>query len=198
MFDKLLFFLSYLIIRILTINYFAIRKIIDRVLKGYRYNDVLDFGCGIGMLAPLFPTEKYLGFDIDQKAIEYAKATYPKYKFIVGDATNIKLKKTFDLIIVIGVLHHLDNREVKSAMGVMKSLLSREGKILIIEAIPPIFKWNILGQFLRALDNGHFVRTIPSYKTLIGKDLVIEKQYPQIGGILDYGVFIIGHKMGQK
>lgn len=194
MFYKLQFFLAYLSIRILTFNYFAIRKVLNDFIKTHPYNRLLDFGCGIGILASIFPKKKYVGFDLDSEAISYAKEINPGYNFLVGDATTFKFKEKFDLIIVVGVLHHLNDKEVRSAMKIMSRLLSEKGSIVIIEAIPPIYKWNILGQFLRALDNGHFVRSIDSYRALIGKDLKISKQFAQIGGILDYGVFIINHK----
>lgn len=198
MFDKSQFFLSYLSIRIITFDYFTIKKIISNFLKGHKYKHVLDFGCGIGILAPLFSPKQYLGFDIDAGAIAYAKAKYPKYSFQVGDATKLKLNKKFDLIVVVGVLHHLTNKEVKAALKVIKSLLLPKGKTILIEAIPPIYKWNILGQFLRSLDRGHHVRAIEDYKRLVDSGLVIEKQYKRIGGVLDYGVFVVCHKTGKE
>lgn len=191
MLDRLQYFLSYLTIRILTFNYFVIRRIISDILARYKYETILDFGCGIGILAPLFPHKKYLGFDKDEKAIAFAKAGHPRYSFVVADATNLKLNKKFDLIIVVGVLHHLDNKEAKAALKTMRFLLTNNGVILIIEPIPPIYKWNILGRFLRASDKGHFVRKMQDYKKLVRDGLRIEKQYAKIGGLLDYGVFII-------
>lgn len=198
MFDKLQFFLSYLSIRIITFDYFSIKKIISDFLKGHKYKHALDFGCGIGILAPLFSPKQYLGFDIDAGAITYAKAKYPKYSFQVGDATKLKLDKKFDLIVVVGVLHHLTNKEVKAALKVIKSLLLPKGKTILIEAIPPIYKWNIIGQVLRSLDRGHYVRTMEDYLQLIDGGLVIEKKYQKIGGALDYGVFIISHKTDKR
>lgn len=191
MLDRWQFFLNYFFIRILTFNYFVIRAIIKEYLTLHQYESILDFGCGIGILAPLFPSKKYLGFDIDEKAIAFARKKYPRYAFIWGNATSLKLDKKFDLIVVVGVLHHLNNMEARQALSVMDSLLTKNGSIIIIEAIPPIYKWNILGQILRSLDNGHFVRTLPEYKKLISSGLEIKEQYAKIGGILDYGVFII-------
>lgn len=191
---KLQFFLAYLSIRILTLNYFAIRRIINNFLKTGKYHHVLDFGCGIGILAPLFTPKQYLGFDIDTKAIAYAKNKYPKYSFQVGDATKLKLQKKFDLILIVGVLHHLNNKEVKAALEVIKSLLLPKGKVILIEAIPPIHKWNILGHIFRSLDKGHYVRALENYQKLVDDSLAIEKQYQKMGGVLDYGIFIIRHK----
>lgn len=197
MFDRLQYFLPYLFIRILSFNYFAVRKIISNVLRTQKYKSVLDFGCGIGILAPLFSPKRYLGFDIDARAIAYAKNKYPEYSFQVSDATKLRLHKKFDLIVVVGVLHHLNDREVRSALGIMKLLLASKGKAIIIEATPPIYRWNIFGHFLRTLDKGNYVRTIESYRSLVDGDLEIEKQYEKRGGVFDYGVFIIYPKMGK-
>lgn len=197
MFDRLRYFLPYLLIRILSFNYLTIRRVISDILKGEKYNGVLDFGCGIGILAPLFSPKQYLGFDIDAGAIAYAKNKYPEYSFQVGDATELNLDKKFDLVVVVGVLHHLNDRELQTSLQVMKSLLVPNGKIVLIEAIPPIYKWNILGQILRILDRGHYVRDMKGYRSLINDDLKIEKQYKKRGGIFDYGVFIIRPKVGK-
>lgn len=191
MLDKLQYFLSYLFIRILTFDYCVIRRVIGGVLARYKYETILDFGCGIGILAPLFPRKKYLGFDKDEKAIAFAKVRNPGYSFIVSDATNLKLNKKFDLIVVIGVLHHLDDQEAKAALKTIRFLLAKNGVVLIIEPIPPIYKWNILGYLLRASDKGHFVRKMQDYKKLMRDGLGIKEQYAKIGGLLDYGVFII-------
>ncbi len=197
MLDRLQYFLSYLFIRVLSFNYFVIRKIISDVLKGQKYNNVLDFGCGIGILAPLFSPKQYLGIDIDPRAITYAKRKYQEYTFRVGDVTKLRLHKGFDLIVVVGVLHHLNDRELQASLGVMKSLLMSNGKIIMIEAIPPIYKWNILSHILRSLDKGHYVRDVESYRSLISGGLEIERQFRKKGGTFDYGVFIIRAKVGK-
>lgn len=201
MFDRLQYFLTYLSIKILTFNYFTIRKIIGDILKEQKYNSVLDFGCGIGILAPLFSPKQYLGFDIDARAIAYAKNKYPKYSFQIGDATKLRLhkrslssNKKFDLIMVVGVLHHLSDQEARLALRSAKLLLASKGTIVAIEAISPIYRWNIFGHILRSLDKGHYVRTVGSYRLLIGEDLEIERECKKRGGVLDYGVFVIRPK----
>lgn len=52
--------------------------------------DVMEFGCGVGRLAPFFSKKHYLGVDISPAAIEIAKKTHHGYKFEV-DANDFNL-----------------------------------------------------------------------------------------------------------
>lgn len=183
--------LSYLGIKVLTFDYWVIRRELKKFLRGKDYSKILDFGCGIGTLASNFDKDKYLGIDIDKKAINIASKRNPGYDFKVADGTNFKLEGKFDIVIVIGVLHHLDDKEVEEALKILKSLLSKRGNILVIEAIPPILSFNIIGRVLRLLDNGHFVRQMKDYSKLIKNWLFIKEQKAVMGGIVDYGVFIL-------
>lgn len=42
---------------------------------------VLEFGCGIGRLARLFPAERYVGVDVCGRALDVARAALPSYDF---------------------------------------------------------------------------------------------------------------------
>lgn len=184
-------FLSYLIIKTITLDYFVIKKILRENVSKIKFNKVLDLGCGVGSLCVLYSFKKYLGIDNDLSSIECAKRIHPKYVFLLGDATALISKKKFDLIMIVGVLHHLSDDQVRKTLKVIDLILTRTGKVIIIEAIPPIFKFNIVGRFLRWMDRGHFVRKVTDYGLLIGKRFKIEKKQTKFGGVVDYGFFLI-------
>lgn len=191
--------ISDLLIRFITLDYFFIKKILKDNLSHDKKtggpDSTLDLGCGTGTLAPLFPPKNYLGMDIDASAVRYAKKRFPQYQFKAEDATSLKLNRKFDLILIVGVVHHLNDKQVDMLLGRVKSHLKKEGKVILIEAIPPIFKWNILGLFLRKSDRGAFVRELRQYQRLVGREFRVLKSYTQKGGIVDYGVLVLGRPM---
>lgn len=186
--------ISETLVRVVSFDYFVVKRNIREFLRDNKPKTVLDLGCGTGILAPFFPKKLYLGIDIDKNLINYAKKRYPGYSFKVMDATMVKLKKKFDFILVVGVIHHLDDNDAKKFVEIIKLHLKKGGKALVIEAIPPLWKWNILGQINRAMDKGAFIRKLDYYKKLFDKKLAVDKSYNQFGGAADYGVLVLSKK----
>lgn len=187
--------ISETLVRIVSFDYFVVKKIIREFLRGNKPKTVLDLGCGTGILAPFFSKKAYLGIDIDKTSIDYAKKKHPGYAFETMDATKIvKFNKKFDFILVVGVIHHLDDDDAKKFVEIIKLHLKKGGKTLVIEAIPPLWKWNILGQINRAMDKGAFIRKLDYYKKLFDKKLAIERFYNQFGGAADYGVLVLSRR----
>lgn len=184
------YWFSDIVINLLTSNYLVVKKIIKKEILRSDKLSVVDLGCGTGALAKLFDCKKYLGFDIDKKAILRAREKFPEYTFQFGDATTIAIKDRFDIILVVGVLHHLRNEEVKKTALKINSLLDKNGRALIIEATQPVSSFNIFGKVLRKLDKGSFVRSVDEYAKLLKTELTLRKQYYQKGGLLDYAVFV--------
>ncbi len=110
--------------------------------KGYIANgqDILDLGCGNGRLLELLKDNKinYLGVDYSQKLISSAQSNWPDAKFLVADILNLPpLKKKFDLVICVAVLHHIPSKKFrKQILKDIRSLLKPGGKLLMIN-------WNL-------------------------------------------------------
>ena len=181
-----------IVIRIITLDYFSIKHTIRALVKRSELSahpKILDIGCGTGALANIFNSKDYLGFDFDHESILQARRSFPKYKFIEANAVNPLLgNKRFDLILISGVLHHLNNQDLTSALRVVKPHLNKSGKVIIIEAIPPIFRWNIIGRVLRSVDQGHYIRSLNNYVRLVKRYFKVIDSYQQVGGLVDYGV----------
>lgn len=186
--------MSELIIQVITFDYFVIKRIIRKTFGNANRKSILDLGCGTGTLSVLFPRKSYLGVDIDKKLIDSAKKFHPGYSFQTSDATKIRLEKKFDIILVIGVIHHLSDKEVKKFVETIDFHLKISGTALIIEAIPPLFKWNILGVVDRKLDKGSFIRELDKYKKLLSGKLEIKQACNQLGGVADYGVLLVSKR----
>lgn len=191
---KLSYYFSDFVIGILTLNYFFIKKIIRKEMPNINKVRVLDFGCGTGVLASMFNKSRYIGFDLDVDVVSFAEKKRPGYSFKVGNATSFKIDNRFDLILVVGVLHHLNDLEVKKTALIINRLLLAAGKVLIIEATHPIKSFNVIGTILRKLDRGSYVRNVDKYSELLSGSLDVTKKYQQKAGILDYAVLVASNK----
>jgi SAM-dependent methyltransferase len=115
----------------------AIRKreisIIIGAIQTFRPKKVLDFGCGGGWLPKVlgnFECE-VIGVDITQSLISSAKKVNPDLDFLVADCMRLPfMGGSFELIIGIGILHHLD---LRNALIECNRVLAPEGRILFME-----------------------------------------------------------------
>jgi cyclopropane fatty-acyl-phospholipid synthase-like methyltransferase len=130
---------------------------------------VLDFGSGIGHLANDFPAADYLGIEPLEKCVAFAKKRYGRENadFIVGDHYSLAnlSNESFDLIIAIGVLHHMDDQSVKDFIKHSYRILVKGGRIVTFD---PVFHKNqsILSRFVVSQDRGLWVRTPEQYINL--------------------------------
>ena len=187
------------LINVLTFNYRAIRHVIGAELGSvlrHPQKKHLDLGCGTGSLAPLFSAKGYVGVDIGKSAITRATVRYKKYTFQQMDATHLQFpNKTFDTVLVIGVLHHLSDTAFRRASTEMARVLKPKGRALVIEAIPPLWKYNILGLLARKMDAGDYIRTPLQYKNVLKQHFSIRRSYAVAGGIFDYAAFVLENKV---
>lgn len=190
--SKIKNFLSDFLISLITFNYAIIKREISKVNK--KNIEILDLGCGTGTLALLFSPKKYLGIDVDKGLINYAIRRHGNYNFLVGDATSFKVERRFDLILVVGVIHHLSDTQSKKTLRNIKKHLKPQGRVLIIEAIPPIYSFNLLGKFLRFLDKGEFVRNFEEYYDMLAQVFVVKEAKKISGGLVDYGTYVVSNK----
>jgi 2-polyprenyl-3-methyl-5-hydroxy-6-metoxy-1,4-benzoquinol methylase len=87
--------------------------IVDR-LRQQRAARVLEVGCGTGQFAEMLYDEgiaSYLGFDFSEVAVRLAKKRVPQYMFLVADALNTDIFKSYqcDAIVCTEVLEHIED-----------------------------------------------------------------------------------------
>lgn len=183
--------LKELFIRVLTLNYFITKKIIHGELSLKKSMKILDIGSGTGTISPLFSECKYVGIDIDEKLVDFSRRNHP-FSFKTMDAQKLDFPdNSFDIVLISGVIHHLDDRQSDKVLKGVRRVLKRKGMVLVIEAIPPLGKYNFPGRLLRSLDEGHNIRQLEEYEGIFDKYLKINKSYKKRGGLVDYGVFAL-------
>ncbi|MBI2627859.1 MAG: class I SAM-dependent methyltransferase [Candidatus Niyogibacteria bacterium] len=155
----------------------------DRISK-----KVLDLGCGTGAFSPFFGPD-YIGMDISEKYIEYARHKYSDRTFLAGDAQTLDFPASFfDIIFVNGVLHHLDDDTVLKITREINRVLRPEGRALIMENI---LNETLLSKLIAMLDLGKYIRPSGGYRRLLAEYFNIADTYPIRMGICDYQVFVL-------
>ncbi len=113
------------------------REVVNEYIRPFNGMNILDIGCGpADMLSFLNENKKidYIGFDANEKNIEAAKTKFGNqgqfYHGYVTEQSCMDLPK-FDLVMAIGVMHHLDDTEVKSLSRLHIRFLGREVVLLL-------------------------------------------------------------------
>jgi len=166
--------------------YNLFKKLIVRDLNALFYkpyirakkNDViLDIGCGPAEVLDYLPEDvQYYGFDFSSRYIKKAQAKYKNRKAVFKNEailnTNLseELKSKCDIVIAIGVIHHLTDAEVIQLYSLSKLALRAGGRLITID---PCFIDNqsIIAQYIAFNDRGKYVRHINKYKELATNNL---------------------------
>lgn len=139
-----------------------------KLKPGYR---VLDVGCGFGNLLEYLPKNiNYVGIDISQNYINYAKKRYKsRGKFICADVTKQELREgKFDVVFISSLFHHLSNSQMKK---LLESLLPSIRKETVVVSADSLYlkEQSFLSRFITSLDRGKYVRTKEGYLDLTKK-----------------------------
>jgi SAM-dependent methyltransferase len=119
------------------------------------------------MLAYL-PDVDYLGVDISAKYIEAAKARYgARGRFVCRDLAQVAADEphAFDAVLLLGVLHHLDDATALHALEVARDALKPGGRMVAIDAT--VFGGQSrIAKVLAKMDRGRHVRSPDGYVEL--------------------------------
>ena len=145
------------------------QRIIERYLRPTPGMQIIDVGCGTGaMLGHLPHGVIYHGFDLSPLYIEHAKNKFGNVGEFhcadVAEATKIGLPKA-DLIIAIGLLHHLDDNQATTLIRDITQLLAPSGRCI---AVDPCFEENQsrIARWFLEHDRGQNVRDRSGYLSL--------------------------------
>jgi len=147
---------------------------INTYLKPAAGMKVLDLGCGPGRTATYLKNVDYLGIDMNSRYIEQANNKYggDNIKFECADVAAIKGKKAgkYDIVMMNGVLHHIDDEKAGEVLASVKTLLKPDGRFCSFDNVIRN-EASFIEKFLIKNDRGKFVRTPEEYAKIVRKYL---------------------------
>ena len=153
------------------------KTLVDKYIQPTPGCSVLDVGCGPAAILDLLHDVKYFGLDHNPNYIATATKKYgSKGTFICAgvDQLNDYGLKTFDRIIILGVMHHLDDAQLTQLMMSLTDRLNHGG-VLITFDVAFEDKQNLIAKLLAKNDRGKFVRTKEQYLKFIELAFKVEQ-----------------------
>ena len=145
------------------------RRLIENHVRAKPGDKVIDIGCGSAPALQWLPEVDYVGLDINPDCIALARRTYAsRGTFIVGNPQSIRGDSRFkaaDIVIAIGVLHHLDDEEAEQCIRFAYDALNTTGRFVCHEPcwIP---NQGAISKFIMSSDRGRDIRTEQQYRQL--------------------------------
>lgn len=142
----------------------------------------LNFGCGIGTGEPYitrdFPSAEVYSIDISSKSIELAKQRclhLPRIHFSAFDGHKIPFQGPFDVVLLAGVLHHIQPSDRMTVLNELYGCLGINGYLFLFEHNP----WNPVTRRI-VMDcpfdrNAHLISAYEARKLLSSAGFRIDK-----------------------
>lgn len=163
------------------------QELADEFIRAKNSSRILDLGCGTAEILNYLPNKvEYWGYDISFEYIASAKARYgSKGKFYCGllDEVGIDDLPKFDIVLALGVLHHLNDDEVDTFFRLAKKTLNENGRIVTID--PCLAQGqNLIAKYIIGKDRGQNVRKSEGYSVLANNTFV------EVKGVIRHRKFI--------
>ena len=146
------------------------KRFIQNCIPSDRPVRVLEIGCGPGKnLDYMSNSVEYVGCDLSQDYIDHATQKYGHrakfYCLSVADMGNLDLDK-FDIVMCMGVLHHLSDDLVGSLCEEAERVLKPDGCFVSLEPCwMPAQSW--INRTIMSYDRGEDIRFMEGYTDLL-------------------------------
>ena len=130
---------------------------------------ILDLGCGTAEILRSLPADiTYVGYDMSPEYIAAAQKRFAgrgTFHCRLLEQAEVATLEPFDLVLGIGVLHHLDDATARQFMLVARSALAGGGRIYTLD---PCYApgQSAIARFLISRDRGQHVRDVEGYRDL--------------------------------
>ncbi len=139
-----------------------------RAREGQR---VLDIGCGPADVLQWLPRVDYTGFDSNPDYIRSATSNYgDRGRFYCQRVSEQSLSdhRGFDIVLALGVLHHLDDDEAERLFRLALAALVPGGRLLTLDGVF-VKGQNPIARLIISHDRGEHVRDEAGYRALAGR-----------------------------
>jgi len=153
--------------RLIGANYRS-RVLVSEYIRPRPSDHILDIGCGPGNMLPFLPVGHYLGVDVNPSYIRTAQERYgDRGKFVCERVNhhNVSELGAFDIVLALGLTHHLDDEEARNLFRLGYAALKPGGRLITNDGCYTDGQSGI-ERYLLARDRGQFVRTKAAYLAL--------------------------------
>ena len=163
------------------------QKFVDDYIRPISGCKILDIGCGTARILDYLPADiEYHGFDLSQRYIRSASQRYGergKFTCSLVDKIAVEHLPGFDIVLAIGLLHHLNDNQVHDFMGLARNALRENGRLISID---PCFSndQSHISRLLVSRDRGQNVRSSEEYSQLACA------QFSQVNGAVKHQSWI--------
>jgi len=143
-------------------------EFVEEFVRPFSGCTVLDIGCGPADILGHLPDVNYLGFDISDAYIARAKKRFClRGKFHCRELMHSDVEKMpqVDIVLALGLLHHLDDESAKGVMRLASQALKPGGRLLTFDPCLEAGQ-NPIARFLVKNDRGQNVRTMAGYASI--------------------------------
>lgn len=149
---------------------------VAQIVKPLSRQRILDIGCGTASIVNQLPDVDYVGIDHNPEYIEVARKKFENrgtFHCVDINDLNPKTYGLFDTVLLVGVLHHLDDMEVQKILGALPSVLRTTSRVITFD-VALCRGQNIFARILARLDRGRHVRFTDRYQALLESSFDIE------------------------
>jgi SAM-dependent methyltransferase len=147
----------------------AWRIYVDEYVKPVVGDKILDIGCGPADILNHLPAVNYTGLDISPEYISSAEKRFgSRGRFLCSDVGRAAIEEeqgTFDTVLAVGVIHHLDDGQAAKLFGLARLALRPNGCLVTYDGCY-VSQQSRTARWLLANDRGKFVRTCEEYVRL--------------------------------
>lgn len=144
-------------------------RFVDEYMRPRPNDLVVDIGCGPGDLLRLLEGVEYIGFDISESYVRAGRERFgDRGTFVHGDLTDLgsAVPRPADLVVTVGVLHHVDDTEARRIIDFAAATLRPGGRFVALEPIYPGPEQHWISRRLILADRGQHVRPVDEYASL--------------------------------
>ncbi len=163
------------------------QQLVEEFIRPQPGEQILDIGCGTAEILDFLPHDVYyIGYDISPNYTEAALKRFgDRGEFYCGffDQNAAAGKPSFDVVLMLGALHHMDDEEVQHLLSLVSSVLAPNGRLVTID---PCFSdgQSPIARLLISRDRGKNVRNGKAYESLV------RSVFPKVKGTLRHRTWI--------
>ncbi len=129
---------------------------------------VLDVACGPGINSAIFAHTDYLGVDINESYVDYARRRYPG-RFMVADVAEwtVPREERFDCVLANSFFHHVGDDAARRILAGLHGAVSDDGHLHVVDLVLPAEM--SVARALARLDRGDFPRSMEACRELFAE-----------------------------